>query len=992
MRLELETSRESVIREAEKAVQQIRAREKETRTYTNLLGQANSTRQRYEAEKKMLINQIEVEMKFVRSSMEQIETLQRDKEKRIRETREEVESNMKQALLKSELEAAELRKRKELEVIAERERRETKLREEIREKEDMYLANKRRENALFEASIKAQRAEYLQNKKRDDERILAELRENELTYSREREHKLELFAIEKRQSDEEYSMRSKELLDKLHRDHEARVAATEAAHAQEMETLERELATTIAVNKIALEELYARQRKENDEYILAKEATLAALKEEHEHVLSAVQKATLLVTDDCKSLKQILEQKIAQKAANDAQMSQILTELNATTLTNTQLEESIFSMRMRLKDTTDSIDRLTGETQTVQTKLDQLNATKLRVEENYNMYQNRLTELAVVTDAATAKLEIIEAQSSESLAAKLRIEQQLHEKQTELHKNTLAISIAEKAIEAIKTNISSLVTSRIAAEQSTHEIKEQLKQSKKQYEESETRRRVITEELAKLLPILTTEQAILANSEQNLAERRQQLENTEKYTEALRLESENITRAFDETHTKYNAMLERNADIEQEIKQISDSFTMLDQSYAEMVASRGTMNELQKELRLRNIAENKLLNKKRAELAELEKSFEGDNTTRKSIEETYRMAVAEHESVMANSSRLVEETAKLKARYGEKAELEQKTATVLSSISSVEQELAKIRATTIEQESILTLLLQEKEAALLKSTETVEAIARAKYEGRIRASLNEKVAAKRRSIEEMNELLQAQKLTFTNKVDKTALARKRAIEEALAARTHIEKNPVRIYILCHNAERFEKAGSIYKNYPWAHPILMKYQDCTFENAVWKQLYEIRDEWYNYKMVGTMSFSAHTKINLNDVDRIVKDPATWATGFYHFMRTDTPISNKNHPHLVEIMTDVCRDLNISIPPENFCNYWITSSEKMIQFLIWYEERAYPTVMAHPLIMTDSTYPGSLSKDHLMTLCGVPYYPHATFVFERMFLSFFMSLNK
>jgi hypothetical protein len=403
----------------------------------------------------------------------------------------------------------------------------------------------------------------------------------------------------------------------------------------------------------------------------------------------------------------------------------------------------------------------------------------------------------------------------------------------------------------------------------------------------------------------------------------------------------------------------------------------------------------QTELYRRNITENKLFNAKRAELAELEKVFQNDNDMCRSVEETYRKVVAEHETVQAYTRHLITETetlnARSSARCSEKAELEQKTATMLASITALEREIFDIVTETIEKESILTRLREEKHKALLKREDATDAVARAKYDERVRATLNEKVAAKRRALEDYNELLHKQTAINVTKADKAAGARKRALEEALAARNHIEQNPVRIYILCHNTDRFNKASAIYKKYPWAQPILMKYQDCTFENAVWKQLYEIRDEWYNFKMIGTMSFSGYTKIDLNEVDLIVRDPATWAAGFYHFMRTDIPISNKNHPHLVEIMTDVCRSLEISVPPENFCNYWITSSEKMIQFLIWYEERAYPTVMGHPLIMTDSTYPGSLSKDALMKLCGVPYYPHATFVFERLFLSFFMSLS-
>jgi len=1291
MRLELETNRDSAIREAEETVQQMRIIEKETRKYALLLEQANSTRQRYESEKTMLVKQIDVEMRFVRSSMEQMETLQREKEQRIRETREEVESRMKNDMIKSEMEATELRKKTELEVIADQQRREAKLRVEIREKEDAYLANKQKEDAILAADIKARRAEYLQQKKREDDRLLSDMKSKELLYSNERDKKLELFAIEKRQSDEEYTKRNKEMLETLQKEHDARVVIAAQAHADEITKLEKELAITIATNKAQIKELHDRQRKENEEYIAKKEAALGALKEEHERALAALAAETLVINEKCTELKYTLEQTQVRKAENEQRLAQTMAKLNENTLISTRLEESIFFMRMQLTDATETIEWLISETQVIKSKQEHLTATRRRVQADYDMYDKRLKDLEVSTEDATTKLADINTQNTIKLTAKLRIEQQLRDKQAALHANTVAIAVAEKTIDDVKTNITTLEHSRVAAEQAVSEIKEQLKQYQGQYEDSESKRKDVYEELQKLL-------AMVASSEQYLAQRRQQLQSAEKHLAALRLELENNTRKCAETHTAYNTMKEKHAGIKQEIQQISDSISMLEQNYleltttrdtenirqselqqrntdqttlltearakmveleeqlaehcqqlestesltlalsfelesykrkcaetlskhdaivesnletkqeiqrltdtismleqtyaelitlrdttnkrqtelqqrntdettlltkaqaevanleeqleerrqqlqsterrlaalcleldsnirkydettakhstmverntgikqeiqrisdicsmlekvyVEMVTTKDTLNNRQPELKQRNMVENKLLAKAReevsdlethlaerrkqlqsterclealrlesesnirkydetlakygmlvetnngtkqeiqrisdtfsmlektytelattrdtlsnhqaeleqrneaenklltaarAKLANLEKVFQSDCTTRNLAEETYLKIVAEKDTVLAQINQIDIDTLMMN---DEKAELDKKVAIMMASIPTVKQELSEIRATTIETEAILNQLLEEKQAALAKRTEISDAVSRVKYEERVRATLNEKVAAKRRSLEEFSEAA-----THMKSIDKTALARKRAIEEALAARNHIEQNPVRIYILCHNTERFNKAASIYKKYPWAHPILMKYQDCTFENAVWKQLYEIRDEWYNYKMIGTMSFSGYTKVNLDDVDKIVRDPATWAAGFHHFLRTDTPISNTNHPHLVKIMTDVCRDLELSIPPENYCNYWITSSEKMIKFLIWYEERAYPTVMGHPLIMTDSTYPGSLSKDALMKLCGVPYYPHATFVFERLFLSFFMSLN-
>lgn len=70
-----------------------------------------------------------------------------------------------------------------------------------------------------------------------------------------------------------------------------------------------------------------------------------------------------------------------------------------------------------------------------------------------------------------------------------------------------------------------------------------------------------------------------------------------------------------------------------------------------------------------------------------------------------------------------------------------------------------------------------------------------------------------------------------------------------------------IYVLCFNMTTYEKSKQIYAPYSWARPILMKYQDYTFENAFWKQLLEIRDESKTCDMVGTISHKAYRKLKI-----------------------------------------------------------------------------------------------------------------------------------
>ena len=110
---------------------------------------------------------------------------------------------------------------------------------------------------------------------------------------------------------------------------------------------------------------------------------------------------------------------------------------------------------------------------------------------------------------------------------------------------------------------------------------------------------------------------------------------------------------------------------------------------------------------------------------------------------------------------------------------------------------------------------------------------------------------------------------------------------------------VRIYVLCHNEERFVMATEKYAKYYWAVPIRMKYQDVTAENAFWKQLGEIEKEWRDCEMVGTISPIAYTKIDIDTMDCVIRDREKWRLGYYHFVDTGKEIAWKFHPHLKKL---------------------------------------------------------------------------------------------
>ena len=208
-------------------------------------------------------------------------------------------------------------------------------------------------------------------------------------------------------------------------------------------------------------------------------------------------------------------------------------------------------------------------------------------------------------------------------------------------------------------------------------------------------------------------------------------------------------------------------------------------------------------------------------------------------------------------------------------------------------------------------------------------------------------------------------------------------------------NNIIIYILCADNKKFITSQKIYKKYSWAKPILLKYKDFSFENTFWKQLNEIEYEWENCDMVGTISSSAFKKINLMELDEILKNKLYLPSQYYHFMDSHFPIPNFNtdkHPHFNDIWVDILYKLNLKSTTENCCNYWMCSPELMKAFVLWYTDSCLPALLQNPFILEDAKYTGedwdnAVTSEKLTQVWGKPYYPHFPFVAERLNKCFF-----
>lgn len=200
-----------------------------------------------------------------------------------------------------------------------------------------------------------------------------------------------------------------------------------------------------------------------------------------------------------------------------------------------------------------------------------------------------------------------------------------------------------------------------------------------------------------------------------------------------------------------------------------------------------------------------------------------------------------------------------------------------------------------------------------------------------------------------------------------------------------------IYILCASDKLRLQHRHVWERYPWAKLIVMKYQDVTFENAFWKQLQEIHDEWKDCTMVGTMACTAYKKINIRQVDREIAGAVRLGATYHHFRDTKVSIERTpcSHPNFMRIYSDIRTKLGLrSSTTCAYCNYFMCKPEHMCRFIDWYHEHLRPAVMSHPLSMTNALYKKpTIGREQLLRLCGTPYYPHVPFVIERMNKCFF-----
>lgn len=213
----------------------------------------------------------------------------------------------------------------------------------------------------------------------------------------------------------------------------------------------------------------------------------------------------------------------------------------------------------------------------------------------------------------------------------------------------------------------------------------------------------------------------------------------------------------------------------------------------------------------------------------------------------------------------------------------------------------------------------------------------------------------------------------------------------------MDLNPnIIIYILCYDEITLSEARKIYNSYYWARPILMKYQDVTFENAFWTQLLEIKPEWEEAEMVGTISWKAYIKRDITNINNIIISKK-YRTPYHNFFETPIKYEDdkhiRTHKYLKSIIHQVTQDLYLNLPETvSYSNYFMCSPKLMIEFIDWFKTRLLPSVILNEDSFSDANYEeATIGKGLCLEKWGYPYYPLIPFILERLNGCFFLPGN-
>lgn len=204
---------------------------------------------------------------------------------------------------------------------------------------------------------------------------------------------------------------------------------------------------------------------------------------------------------------------------------------------------------------------------------------------------------------------------------------------------------------------------------------------------------------------------------------------------------------------------------------------------------------------------------------------------------------------------------------------------------------------------------------------------------------------------------------------------------------------MKIYVISYNDKTNNIASNIYQDKSWAKVIQIKTTK-YFENTMYDSwLINNKHDWLEENYVGTISWQANEKININLIKKRYEQKSDIFT-FYNFKQNLIEQACKEHGEIFKHLwikllgkmgfsSELALDPNINL---FLCNYWCSKPYIMIEYIKFFK-RAKDILEKNDEYYCDSKYKGYLSKKDLIEIFGVNYYPIYIFILERLPCFFF-----
>jgi hypothetical protein len=207
-----------------------------------------------------------------------------------------------------------------------------------------------------------------------------------------------------------------------------------------------------------------------------------------------------------------------------------------------------------------------------------------------------------------------------------------------------------------------------------------------------------------------------------------------------------------------------------------------------------------------------------------------------------------------------------------------------------------------------------------------------------------------------------------------------------------------IYILCYDEETEMMANKSFKNFKWARIYRIKNQSHLFENVLFQsELMDLYGEWKDKEYVGTLSYSALTKIDYNGLNNVISQAMTNQYDFIPFMSTYNDNTCNSNIYLAQELKALKNNLfNFDkdfIPRYCWCNYWMARPQTMLSYIEFFNNKLLPYIENCEHVWDNVIYrEGKLSRESLLALTKrVPHYPFHPFMIERVVYLIFESIG-